>query len=135
MLPDFFQVLAAIHRIEGYDRLLFKWWWLTLPVAALMMVLAIWKVVSLLISWIRKPSDNPQQLFRRLSKLHRLTQEELQLLTLMSEKLPAEVPHSVLFVEPSFWTWNQGPMVDKVDLREKLFEKIFGFPPDRSASK
>jgi hypothetical protein len=135
MLPDFLNVLAAIQRIEGYDRLLFKWWWLTLPVAALMIALAIWKGVYLLISWIRKPSDNPHKLFRRLAKLHRLTQEELQLLTLMSEKLPAEIPRPVLFVEPSIWTWNQAPIAEKVDLGEKLFEKIFGFPPDRSPSK
>jgi len=135
MIPDCLRILAAIQRIEGYDRLLFKWWWLTLPVAALMIALAIWKVISLLVSWIRKPSESPIKLFRRLAKVHNLTREELQLLTLMSEKLPAEMPGSVLFVEPSYWVWNQAPMVDKVDLGEKLFQKIFGFPPDRSLSK
>jgi hypothetical protein len=135
MFQDCLRILAAIQRIEGYDRLLFKWWWLTLPVAALMIALAIWKAISLLVSWIRKPSDSPNKLFHSLAKVHNLTREELQLLTLMSEKLPAEMPRPVLFVEPSCWAWNQAPMVDKVDLGEKLFQKIFGFPPDRSQSK
>lgn len=135
MLPDGFRIFAAIQRIEGYDRLLFKWWWLTLPVAALMIALAIWKAISLLVSWIRKPSESPVKLFRSLAKVHNLTREELQLLTLMSEKLPAEMPRPVLFVEPSCWAWNQDPIVDQVELGEKLFQKIFGFPPDRSLSK
>jgi hypothetical protein len=135
MVLELVHFVAAIQRIEGYDRVLFKWWYVALPIAALMIALAIWKATVILVAWVRKPSDCPNKLFRRLAKLHRLNREELELLTVLSETLPSDVPGSVLFVEPTSWAWNQEPIANKVDLGEKLFAKIFGFPPERLACK
>lgn len=135
MHPDIICVLAGIQRIEGYDRVLFKWWWLTLPVAALMIALAIWKAVVLLIAWLRMPSDCPNKLFHQLARLHHLSREELRWITQLSEKLPPEIPRPGLFVEPRCWIWSQPPVANQAEVGEKLFEKIFGFPPDRPSSK
>ena len=58
---------SAIYRIEGYDRLIIKWWWAVPAIVALMSLLAFWRVLVLTILWLRKPTENPQKLLDRKS--------------------------------------------------------------------
>jgi hypothetical protein len=120
----------AVQRIEGYDRLIVRWWWFAAAIATLMIVLALWKLVVVFTVWWNRPRVNPIRLFQQLARLHRLTKQEIKLLRNLSAKLPNEVHAAILYVDPATWCWSQ---IDETDMRnalEKVYEKIFGFPPD-----
>ena len=88
MVQVFSPCLAEILRIEGYDRLLFQWWWLTLPIIALMVLLACWRLTVQMLLWWQKPRSNPVGLFRQLARVHSLNQQEKVLISRMHQALP-----------------------------------------------
>ena len=122
---------SAILRIEGYDRLIAKWWWGVLGIIALMILLASWRLAVQFILWCQKPKMSPKSLFKQLVRLHRLSPQEKMLISDLAPKLPTGVPVSILFVDPSSWDWKQVEDPNSIDLLEKLYAKIFGFPRDR----
>ena len=126
--------LFAILRIEGYDRLIVKWWWLGLAIIALMVLLACWRLTVQLILWWKKPRSRPGSLFRQLARVHRLNAREKALIFRLAPQLPRGVPAAILFADPSSWTWNQIKEPTALDSLEKLYVKIFGFPRDRLVS-
>ena len=126
--------LSAIQRIEGYDRTIVKWWWLVLPILALMVMLALWKMTVLTILWWQKPRSNPTGLFRQLVRLHQLNAKEKLLLSRLAQKLPNGRSAAILFADPSSWTWKQVEDPNHIELLEKLYAKIFGFPRDGQRS-
>ncbi len=126
--------LSAILRIEGYDRLIVKWWWLGLAIIALMVLLASWRLSVQIILWWKKPRSNPRALFRQLVRVHRLNAKEKALIYGLATKLPRGVPAAILFADPSSWAWNQIKEPMLLDSMEKLYAKIFGFPRDRLGS-
>ena len=127
-------LFCAIHRIEGYDRLIIKWWWSVLAIVALMSLLAFWRVVVLTILWLRKPTENPRKLFKTLARIHGLSSKERTLILSLLPKLPAGTPEAILFVDPSTWAWNKVEDTNSIDLLEKLYAKIFGFPRDNQGN-
>ncbi len=130
MNNEFPGYLSAIQRIEGYDRLIVKWWWAGLAIIALMVLLACWRLTVQLILWWQKPKSNPKGLFKQLARLHRLNNEEKTLISSLSPKLPNGVPSAILFVDPSSWAWKQVQDPNHLESLERLYAKIFGFPRD-----
>jgi hypothetical protein len=127
--------LGTVQRIEGYDRLLFQWWWIGLPLAALMILLALWRCCVLMLQWWRKPRLNPIRLYQQLLRIHQLNRSERQQIKELSKRLPMHVQASILFVDPSSWAWPEANAASAIESFEKLFLKIFGFPPDRIQAK
>jgi len=127
-------LLSAIHRIEGYDRLIVKWWWAVLAIVALMSLLAFWRVLVLTILWLRKPTENPRKLFKALARIHRLSSAERTLILGLLPTLPAGTPEAILFVDPSTWAWKKVEDPNSIVLLEKLYAKIFGFPRDHQGN-
>ena len=125
---------SAIQRIEGYDRMIVKWWWLGLPILALMVMLALWKLTVLTILWWQKPRSNPSSLFRQLVRLHGLNANEKSLLSGLAKKLPSGLSAAILFADPSCWAWKKVEDPNNLELLEKLYAKIFGFPRDSQTS-
>ena len=119
-----------IQRIEGYDRLVVRWWWFALAIAALMILLAVWRLIVQIVVWWIKPRSNPQRLFRQLIRLHGLTKYEKSLVKGLAPKLPQGAHAAVLFVDPSSWAWKQVEDTKTRDSLEKLYLKIFGFARD-----
>ena len=130
MKHEFSVCFAAIQRIEGYDRLIVKWWWLSLPVLALMVLLAVWRLTLITVLWLQKPRSNPNRLFRQLVRLHRLNIKESSLISRLAQKLPNGLSAAILFADPSCWAWKQVEDPSNVEMLEKLYAKIFGFPRD-----
>ncbi len=135
-LPIYF---ADILRIEGYDRIIFKWWWIGLPIIALMVLLACWRLTVQAILFWKKPRSKPKALFRQLARIHGLSRSEKSLLARLKPTLPRDTPLAVLFADPSTWAWKQlvdARMVEPHSLEqlEKLYLKIFGFPRDQQGS-
>ena len=122
---------SAIQRIEGYDRLIVKWWWGVLAIITLMSLLASWRLTVQIILWWQKPTTSPKSLFKQLVRLHRLNAEEKSLISGLVPKLPSGVPVAILFVDPSSWAWKQVQDPNALESLEKLYAKIFGFPRDR----
>ena len=131
MCSPFSVCFSAIQRIEGYDRLIVKWWWGVLGIIALMILLASWRLAVQFILWCQKPITSPKSLFKQLVRLHRLSAEEKSLISGLAPKLPKGVPVAILFVDPSSWAWKQVQDPNALELLEKLYAKIFGFPRDR----
>lgn len=128
--------LAEIYRIEGYDRLIFKWWWIGLPIIALMVLLACWRLTVQTVLWWQKPRSNHNGLFRQLARIHGLSQQERSLIARLKPTLPSGAPLAVLFADPSSWAWKQLVDPQIIEPRvfeqlEKLYLKIFGFPRDQ----
>ena len=73
----------------------------------------------------------PKSLFKQLSRLHRLSSKEKSVISGLVERLPKGVPAAILFVDPSSWAKKQEEDPAIVELEEKLYTKIFGFPRDR----
>ncbi len=128
MKHDFLVCIAAIQRIEGYDRLIVKWWWLSLPVLALMVLLAVWRLTLITVLWWQKPRSNPNGLFRQLVRLHRLSAKEKSLISGLAQNLPKGLSAAILFADPSCWAWKQVEDPSNLEMLEKLYAKIFGFP-------
>ncbi|MEQ1824368.1 MAG: hypothetical protein ABL921_00395 [Pirellula sp.] len=131
-MVDNLDFVMTVQRIEGYDRLIMRWWWFLAILAALMIVLALWKGVVLLLVWWKKPRANPTRLFRQLCRMHELTKNEALLLRSLAKKLPRGTQSSILFVDPLCWNWSQTDKGEQKLTLEKLYAKIFGFPPDRT---
>lgn len=131
MCSPFSVCFSAIQRIEGYDRLIVKWWWGVLAIIVLMILLAGWRLTVQFILWCQKPITSPKSLFKQLVRLHRLSAEEKSLISGLAPKLPKGVPVAILFVDPSSWAWKQVHDPNALELLEKLYAKIFGFPRDR----
>ncbi len=127
-------LFAAIYRIEGYNRLIIKWWWLVPAVVAMMFLLACWRVSVLAILWLRKPSKNPKSLLKTLVRLHGLSLKERKLILGLASKLPLETPAAILFADPSRWAWKQVEDSNTIASLEKLYAKIFGFPRDHQGN-
>jgi hypothetical protein len=127
-------MLMAIQRIEGYDRLIFKWWWLIPLVAALIALMTIWRGIVLIALWWKKPRANNGLLFKQLVKLHKLSASEIALFRLLSGKLPSGSSEAILFVDPATWVWKGVEDPKSREMLEKLYAKIFGFPPDHVVS-
>jgi len=125
--------LLAIQRIEGYDRLIFKWWWLGLAVVALMILLACWQAILQVVLWWQKPTFNPERLFSRLASLHQLSRQERVLIAGFTTNLKRGLPPAILFADPSSWEWSRIEDPNVIPLLEKLHLKIFGFPRDGKA--
>ena len=125
---------STIYRIEGYDRLVFKWWWAVLAIVALMSLLAFWRVLVLTLLWLRKPTENPRKLFKTLARIHGLSTKEQKLILGLVPKLPVGTPKAILFADPSTWAWKQVEDTNSIATLEKLYAKIFGFPRDRQGS-
>jgi len=125
---------SAIYRIEGYDRLIVKWWWAVLAIAALMSLLAFWRVLVSTILWLRKPTENPRKLFKTLSRIHGLSSKERTLILSLVPKLPAGTPKAILFADPSTWAWKKVEDTNSIAPLEKLYAKIFGFPRDHQGN-
>lgn len=134
MKHDLLVCISAIQRIEGYDRLIVKWWWLSLPVLALMVLLAIWRLTLLTVLWWQKPRSNPNGLFRQLARIHRLSAKEKSLISGLAQKLPIGMSAAILFADPSCWAWKQVEDPSNLEKLEKLYAKIFGFPRDSQRS-
>ncbi len=126
--------LAEIRRIEGYDRVVVKWWWIVLPVIALMVLLACWRLAVLLVLWWQKPRANPNRLFRQLARIHGLTANERTLVAKLQPVLPSGAPLAVLFADPSSWVWKKIADPKVVEPLEKLYVKIFGFSRDHEGT-
>ena len=126
----FSAIFSAIYRIEGYDRLIIKWWWAVLAIVVLMFLMACWRVLVLIITWFRKPTENPKKLFKTLTRLHRLTAAERALIQGLVPKLPSGIPDAILFADPSSWAWKKVEDPNAIAPLEKLYAKIFGFPRD-----
>ena len=131
MCSPFSVCFSAIQRIEGYDRLIVKWWWGVLAIIVLMILLAGWRLTVQFILWCQKPITSPKSLFKQLVRLHRLSAEEKSLISWLAPKLPKGVPVAILFVDPSSWAWKQVQDPNALELLENLYAKIFGFPRDR----
>ena len=131
MVYPFPVCFTAIQRIEGYDRLIVKWWWGVLAIIALMILLASWRLTVQFILWCQKPKTSPTSLFKQLVRIHRLSAQEKALISGLVPKLPTGVPIAILFVDPSSWAWKQVQDPIAVESLEKLYAKIFGFPRDR----
>jgi len=125
---DFCFTFSVIQRISGYDRLIIKWWWVFLPIIALMVLLACWRVVISTVLWWRKPRCRPKNLFLQLGRLHKLNAKEKSLLAGVVAKLPKGIPAAILFADPTTWMWNQETDPQNIAAMEKLYAKIFGFP-------
>ena len=123
---------STIHRIEGYDRLIVKWWWGGLAIIALMVLLACWRLTVQIVLLCQKPRSRPNSLFKQLIRLHRLSAKEKSLISGLVARLPTGVPAAILFVDPSFWARKKEEDPAIAELEEKLYTKIFGFPRDRS---
>jgi hypothetical protein len=124
----------AIQRIEGYDRLIFKWWWIVPVVAILIALMTVWRGIVLLGLWWRKPRSNSALLFKQLVKLHKLNATEITVFRLLSSKLPTGSSEAILFVDPAAWAWKGVDDPKSRETLEKLYAKIFGFPPDHVVS-
>ena len=131
MCSPFSVCFSAIQRIEGYDRLIVKWWWGVLAIIVLMILLVGWRLTVQFILWCQKPITSPKSLFKQLVRLHRLSAEEKSLISGLAPQLPKGVPVAILFVDPSSWAWKQVQDPNALELLEKLYAKIFGFPRDR----
>ena len=125
---DFCIPFSVIYRIEGYYRLIIKWWWVFLPIIALMVLLACWRVLVGVVLWWQKPRCRPKNLFLKLARIHRLNAKEKSLLEGIVAKLPKGIPAAVLFADPTTWTWQQETDPKVIAAMEKLYAKIFGFP-------
>ena len=134
MIDAFPVSFSAILRIEGYDRLIVKWWWVGLAIISLMVLLASWRLTVQVILWSNKPRSRPRSLLRLLVKAHRLSAKERALISRLAPLLPRGVPVAILFADPSSWAWNQIKEPKVLVSLEKLYVKIFGFPRDRSSS-
>jgi hypothetical protein len=134
MIDAFPSIFSAILRIEGYDRLIVKWWWVGLAILSLMILLASWRLTVQVILWWEKPRSKPKGLLRQLVRVHRLSSKERALISRLAPLLPRGVPVAILFADPSSWAWNQIKEPTVLDSMEKLYVKIFGFPRDRSGS-
>ena len=128
MTLDLFISFSAIQRITGYDNLIFKWWWVFLPIIALMVLLACWRLLVTAILWWRKPRRRPKNLFQQLARLHRLTAKDRSLMARLVSKLPNGIPAAILFADPTTWAWKQESDPKVIESMEKLYAKIFGFP-------
>ena len=131
MNHDSFVVLSTIQRIDGYDRLIVKWWWGGLAIIALMILLACWRLTVQIVLLCQKPRSRPKSLFKQLIRLHRLSAKEKSLISQLVARLPTGAPASILFVDPSYWARKPAEDPVVVELEEKLYTKIFGFPRDR----
>lgn len=131
MNHEFFVCLSSIQRIEGYDRLIVKWWWGGLAIIAMMVLLACWRLTVQIVLLCQKPRSRPNSLFKELIRLHRLSAKEKSLISGLVARLPAGVPAAILFVDPSCWARKQEGDPVIAELEEKLYAKIFGFPRDR----
>ena len=120
----------AILRIEGYDRLIVRWWWLALGLAALMILLALWRLIVQLLFRYTKPRSNPKRLLHQLIRLHGLTHEERILVDEMAPSLPSGTYPAILFVDPGSWSWKRVNDAKSREAMGKMYTKIFGFPPD-----
>ncbi len=125
---------AEILRIEGYDRLVVKSWWICLPIVALMVLLACWRLVVLLVLWWQKPRSNPNGLFRQLARIHGLTPFERCLVSKLQPTLPPGAPLAILFADPSSWAWKKVTDPKVLEPLEKLYLKIFGFPREHEGN-
>ena len=134
MIDKFPVRFTAILRIEGYDRLIVKWWWVGLAIISLMVLLASWRLTLHAILWWNKPRSKPRGLLRQLVRVHRLNSKERALISRLAPTLPRGVPVAILFADPSSWAWNQIKEPTVLDSMEKLYVKIFGFPRDRLGS-
>jgi len=134
MIDAFPVSFSAILRIEGYDRLIVKWWWVGLAIIALMVLLASWRLTVQVILWCNKPRSKPRGLLQQLVRVHRLSVKERALISRLAPLLPRGVPVAILFADPSSWAWNQIKEPTVLDSLEKLYAKIFGFPRDREGS-
>ncbi len=134
MIDKFPVRFSAILRIEGYDRLIVKWWWVGLAIISLMVLLASWRLTVHAILWWNKPRSKPRGLLRQLVRVHRLHSKERALISRLAPTLPRGVPVAILFADPSSWAWNQIKEPTVLDSMEKLYVKIFGFPRDRLGS-
>ncbi len=134
MIDKFPVSFSAILRIEGYDRLIVKWWWVGLAIISLMVLLASWRLTLHAILWWNKPRSKPKGLLRQLVRVHRLSSKERALISRLAPTLPRGVPVAILFADPSSWAWNQIKEPTVLDSMEKLYVKIFGFPRDRLGS-
>jgi hypothetical protein len=130
MPPTSLMFWMALQRIEGYDRLIVRWWWFAVALAALMILLASWKLIVQTLLWWNKPRSNPKRLLQQLSRVHKLTKEELKLFQQLVAKLPSGTHPAILFVDPSSWSWKHVHEMTARQSLEKLYSKIFGFPPD-----
>lgn len=128
MTLDYFSCFSVIQRITGYDRLIIQWWWVFLPIIALMVLLACWRVLVGSVLWWRKPRSRPKNLFLQLTRIHRLSAKERSLLAGIVAKLPKGIPASILFADPTTWSWQQETDPKIIAAMEKLYAKIFGFP-------
>lgn len=122
-------IWMSVQRIEGYDRIIMRWWWFIALIAALMILLALWKSLTLLIAWFKRPRSNPRRLFSQLVRIHKLNKKEKILLNALRKKLPDAHQHALIFVEPTVWPWANIEEDGRANLAA-LFQKIFGFPPD-----
>jgi hypothetical protein len=129
-----FSSILAIYRIEGYDRLIFRWWWVVMAIVALMILLATWRATVWFILWWNRPRSNPLQLFKHLSRVHGLNSKEIALFNVLKPKLPQGMPVAVLFVDPATWRFQQVDDEKTRDSLAKLYAKIFGFPPEQLGS-
>jgi len=125
---------AEILRIEGYDRVPMKWWWFGLPIIALMVLLASWRMTVQLVQWWLQPRLDPNGLFRQLARLHGLNTKERSLLSELGSTLPSAAPIAVLFADPSSWAWKKVPDQKGIQPLEELYLKIFGFPRDQEGN-
>lgn len=122
----------GIMRINGYEKVIWSWQWLIWGVAALMVLLALWGVVTQTLKWWTKPSKSPDRLLRQLIAVHKLRKAERSMIQSMLQKLPKGAG-PLLFVDPSIWEQELGDGQPMSSEKAGLYEKIFGFPPERTA--
>lgn len=134
MNTSFSTMFLVIQRIEGYDKLVVRWWWAVVAIAALMIILATWRITLAVVRWWRRPQSKPNVLFKQLCRLHKLNKGDLEVFNSLKEKLPNGLNAVILFVDPATWQWKQAEDGNADDSVRKLYTKIFGFPPDKAAS-
>jgi hypothetical protein len=118
-------IIGELYRITGYDD--YQWSWTsiaTMVVTVFMMILAIWQVCIYAHKWYKKPADSPNRLWATLIRYHRLTRNEVQLLSKLARSLPKATPVSCLFIDPSLW--DDETIQPTSDSKSQLKQKLFG---------
>ena len=126
--------LMTIQRIEGYDKIIFRAWWALPVLGAMILIWIAWRIMVALVLWLKKPRCKPSQLFKKLCRAHRLSSIEIELLKSQRLGMTNNVDCIILFVDPSTWQWKHGSEEKTLESLEKLYTKIFGFPPENVSS-
>jgi hypothetical protein len=118
---------ADLFRIQGYDRVKTPWSSILVwTFAAIMVLIAIWSIAVLFANWYKKPTYSAKKLFQALARKHRLSSQEVTIISQIAKKLPPSVPPAVLFIEPSYWeSANTVPDGNAQQLASKIFGSAY----------